>query len=150
LLGKIILLVEDNPDHQDLVQRALRKEGVPHLCVGVKDVDEAMDFVHARGAWEDRDRKLTPALVLVDLKLAKSHGHEVLRTLRKDSLTKHIPAVVLTSSVEERDVAASYEAGANGYVRKEIDFDEFGRALRAVASYWLDVNVAPEVVLKGR
>lgn len=150
MLGKIILLVEDNPDHQDLVLRALRKEGVSHLCVAVKDAEEAMDFLHARGAWEERDRKLTPGLVLVDLKLARSHGNDVIRALRKDSATHHVPAVVLTSSVEEKDVVASYEAGANGYVRKEIDFDEFARNLRATATYWLDVNVAPEVPARGK
>lgn len=150
MLGKIILLIEDNPDHQDLVQRALRKEGVPHLCVGVKDVDEAMDFLHARGGWEERDRKLTPGLVLVDLKLARSHGNDVIRALRKDAATRHVPAVVLTSSVEQRDVEASYEAGANAYVRKEIDFDDFARNLRATVTFWLDVNVAPEVTVRAK
>lgn len=150
MLGKIILLIEDNPDHQDLVQRALRKEGVPHLCVAVKDVDEAMDFLHARGGWEERDRKLTPGLVLVDLKLARSHGNDVIRALRKDAATRHVPAVVLTSSVEQRDVEASYEAGANAYVRKEIDFDDFARNLRATVTFWLDVNVAPEVPVRTK
>ncbi len=149
MLGKIILLIEDNPDHQDLVQRALRKEGVPHLCVAVKDVDEAMDFLHARGGWEERDRKLTPGLVLVDLKLARSHGNDVIRALRKDAATRHVPAVVLTSSVEQRDVEASYEAGANAYVRKEIDFDDFARNLRATVTFWLDVNVAPDVPVRA-
>jgi len=141
--AKSILLVEDNPDHQVLTQRALKKADVLHAVITVADGDEALDYLFGQGGWSERDLSVQPALVLLDLKLIRMDGLEVLRRIRGDARTKLIPVAILTSSREESDVRRSYETGANSYVRKSVNFDEFAETLKTVAAYWLEVNEAP-------
>lgn len=138
--GRIVLLVEDNPDHQELTQRALRRAETAPLLIVAAGAEDAFDYLRCRGSWSGRDPSIRPALVLLDLKLTGMSGLEFLKRLRADRENRHLPVVVLTSSLEDQDVVASYEAGANGYVRKSIDFDEFRRQIEIVASFWLDVN----------
>ncbi|MCE9582642.1 MAG: response regulator [Planctomycetes bacterium] len=141
--GKTILLVEDNPDHQELTRRALAAADIFMFTVILGEGPEALEFLHAEGAWADRDGKRLPALMLLDLKLGASDGVEILRRVRQDARTKMLPVVLLTSSSSQADISRAYAAGANGYVVKPVDFDEYSSALRAIAAFWLDVNVAP-------
>ena len=138
---KAILLVEDDPDHRALTQHALSSGDVIAAVVPVRDGDEALDYIFCRGGWAGRDLAASPALVLLDLKLVSMDGIEVLRQIREDARTRSIPVVVLTCSNETSDIARCYEAGANGFVRKPANFDEFRDALRATALFWLDFNV---------
>lgn len=142
----LILLVEDNPDDEELTQLALREAGVEHVLVVTRDGAEALGYLFglerpvglAPGAW--------PALILLDLKLPKVDGHEVLRRVRADERTRSIPVVVLSTSREDLDLATSYRLGANSYVRKPVDFDRFTTVMQQLGRYWLTVNeiqVAP-------
>ena len=137
---KMILLVEDNPNDEALTLRALKKNNIKNGVVVVRDGAEALDWLFARGAHASRDPALVPQVVLLDLKLPKVSGLEVLRVMRDDPRTKRLPVVLLTSSKEEQDVIAGYELGANSYVRKPVDFAEFAEAIRQLGLYWLVLN----------
>lgn len=141
--NRIILLVEDNPRDEELTIRALKKSNVLNPIVVARDGAEALDYLHARGAHAERDASSLPQLVLLDLKLPKLDGLEVLRELRGDPRTALLPVVVLTSSVEEQDLLRSYSLGANSYVRKPVDFVQFIEAVRQLGLYWLVLNEAP-------
>jgi CheY-like chemotaxis protein len=137
---KIILLVEDNPNDEALTLRALRKNNIRNVVVVVRDGAEALDWLFARGAHEGRDTSALPQVVLLDLKLPKVSGLEVLRALRGDPRTKRLPIVLLTSSKQDQDLIAGYDLGANSYVRKPVDFAEFAEAIRQLGLYWLVLN----------
>ena len=125
-----ILLVEDNLDDEALVVRSLKKSGILNEVVVVRDGAEALDFVFCQGQYADRDPQLRPAVILLDLRLPKIDGMEVLQRIRADRKTRRLPVVVLTSSDEQNDIAKSYDLGVNSYVRKPIEFNEFSGAVR--------------------
>jgi two-component system response regulator len=138
-----ILLVEDNPTDAELAMRALRKKNLANNLVWVKDGVEALDFIFCRGQYENR-ANLTPRLILLDLKLPKIDGIEVLRTIKSDPKTRTIPVVMLTSSHEERDIIESYQLGVNSYIVKPVDFDKFLEMVSQVGLYWSLVNKVPQ------
>lgn len=138
-----ILLVEDNPDDRDLTLRVLHRHLLANEVVSVDDGAQALDYLFATGAYADRDPSLLPRLVLLDLKLPKVSGLEVLAKIRADERTRRLPVVILTSSAEEQDIVASYNLGANSYVRKPVVFGEFAEAVRQLGLYWLLLNEAP-------
>ena len=140
---KIILLVEDNPDDEALALRALKKNNILNEVVVARDGAEALDYLFGTGAYSDRDTSMTPEVVLLDLKLPKVDGLEVLRQIRADDTTRLLPVVILTSSDEERDLVDSYELGANSYVCKPVDFTRFAEAVRQLSLYWLILNQPP-------
>jgi two-component system response regulator len=140
---RCILLVEDNPKDEELTLRALRKHNIGNEVVIARDGAEALDYLFARGKFAGRDAADVPELVLLDLKLPKVDGIEVLRQLRAAPQTKLLPVVILTTSNEERDRMAGYANGANSYVRKPVDFTEFTEAVRQLGLYWLILNVPP-------
>lgn len=135
-----ILLVEDTPDDVALTMRALRLSGIPNDVVVARDGAEALDYLRARGQFAARDVQLQPALVLLDLKLPRLSGLEVLKQLHDDPVLNSLRIVVLTSSSEAQDVAAGYAHGACSYVRKPVDFNEFLSAIRRLGDYWLNIN----------
>jgi len=137
---KFILLVEDNPDDEALTLRALKKNNIANDVVVARDGVEAVDFLFGTGAHAGRDAGDLPQIVLLDLKLPKLDGFDVLRRIRADDRTKFLPVVILTSSKEERDVMQSYRDGCNSYVRKPVNFDEFLEAARQLGLYWLLLN----------
>lgn len=137
---RVILLVEDNPRDEELTLRALRKSNIANPVVVAHDGVEALDYLFARGAYTDRPSDALPQVILLDLKLPKIDGLEVLRALRMDERTKLLPVVVLTSSVQEQDLVTSYSLGANSYVRKPVDFVQFNEAVRQLGLYWLLLN----------
>ena len=137
---QVVLLVEDNPSDEALTRRALKKHGVDEDLVIVRDGAEAMDYLFGSGTFAGRDPAEAPRLVLLDLKLPKVSGLEVLKRLRADLGTRSIPVVVFTSSGEEDDVVAGYGLGCNSFVRKPIDFIQLNEALRQIATYWLSLN----------
>ena len=139
---KVILLVEDNPMDEELTLRALKKSKVLNPVVVARDGVAALDYLFARGAHAGRSVSELPQLVLLDLKLPKLDGLEVLKEVRQNEATKLLPVVILTSSVEEDDVARGYSLGANSYVRKPVDFDQFSEAVRQLGLYWLVLNQA--------
>jgi CheY-like chemotaxis protein len=143
LNGKIILLVEDNPDDEALTLRALKSSNIANEVVVARDGVEALDYLFGNGAYADRDTRVMPQVVLLDLKLPKLDGLDVLRRLRTDERTKSLPVVVLTSSDEERDIIDSYGLGANSYVRKPVAFAQFTEAVRQLGLYWLVLNQPP-------
>jgi len=140
-----ILLVEDNPKDEELTLRALRKNKISNEVTVARDGVEALDYLFARGAHAGRDPLVLPQLVLLDLKLPKLDGFEVLRQVRAQETTRLLPVVILTTSNEERDRLAGYRNGANSYVRKPIDFNEFIEAVRQLGLYWLILNQPPPV-----
>jgi two-component system response regulator len=137
---KTILLVEDNPDDVALTLRALKKNNIKNAVVVAKDGVEALDYLFGTGAHEGRDLRDKPQLILLDLKLPKVDGLEVLQRLRTDPRTRLLPVVVLTSSKEQRDLIESYSLGANSYIRKPVDFDQFIEAVRQLGLYWMVLN----------
>ena len=140
---KIILLVEDNPDDEALTLRALRKNNIGNEVVVARDGAEALDYFFGTGAYAGRDMTIMPSMTLLDLKLPKIDGLEVLKRLRADDRTKLIPVVILTSSKEEQDLINGYSLGANSYIRKPVDFGQFVEAVRQLGLYWLVLNEAP-------
>jgi|SRR5579863_783364 len=141
--NKVILLVEDNPNDEALTLRALGKNNIANGIMVVRDGAEALDFVFARGAHAGRDRSLVISVVLLDLKLPKVDGLEVLRILREAKETRLLPIVILTSSKEEQDLIQGYSLGANSYIRKPVDFGQFSEAVRQLGLYWLVLNERP-------
>jgi two-component system, response regulator len=141
--SNIILLVEDNADDAELTLRAFRKSKILNEIVVVTDGVEALDYVFATGTHAGRDPKAIPEVILLDLKLPRIGGLEVLRRLRADERTRRIPVVVLTSSNEERDILSSYDLGANSFVRKPVDFAQFVDAAQHLGLYWLVMNEPP-------
>jgi CheY-like chemotaxis protein len=139
----IILLVEDNPDDEALTLRALKKANVRNQIVVARDGAEALDYLLGTGVHAGRDARLTPQVVLLDIKLPKIDGLEVLRRVRADARTKLLPVVILTSSSEEQDMIEGYRLGANSYVRKPVDFGHFAEAVRHLGLYWVLVNQPP-------
>jgi two-component system response regulator len=139
---KMILLVEDNPNDEALTLRALKKNNIRNAVTVVRDGAEALDWLFARGQYAGRDATVLPQLVLLDLKLPKVSGIEVLRAVRENPRTKRLPVVLLTSSKENKDVAAGYAQGANSYVSKPVDSEEFAEAIRQLGLYWLVLNEA--------
>lgn len=138
--NKIILLVEDNPDDELLMIRALKKSHIGNEIVIARDGVEALDYLFGTGSYEGRDMRQMPQLIMLDLKLPKIDGLEVLRRLRANDRTKYIPVVVLTTSTEQQDVISSYELGANAYVQKPVDFEDFVEATRQLGLFWLVIN----------
>ncbi|MEP6900596.1 MAG: response regulator [Actinomycetota bacterium] len=138
--NKSILLVEDNPDDEALMLRALKKNNIANLIIVTRDGVEALDYLFATGQYAGRDLREMPQLILLDLKLPKIEGLEVLRRLRCSELTKLIPVVILTTSAEQRDIIESYNLGANSYVQKPVDFNEFMETTRQLGTYWLLLN----------
>jgi len=137
---RIILLVEDSPDDVELTLRALKKSNVLNEVVVVRDGAEALDYLFAAGTYSGGDSTVMPEVILLDLKLPKVDGLEVLRQIRADERTKLLPVVILTSSNEQRDVMESYKLGANSYIRKPVDFDQFIESVRQLGLYWLVLN----------
>lgn len=139
----LILLVEDNPDDEALTLRALKKNNILNPVVVAHDGVEALDFLFGSGMYEGRDVKERPTVILLDLKLPKVDGLEVLKRLREDERTSLIPVVILTTSNEEQDIIKSYSLGVNSYVRKPVEFEEFIKAVGLLGMYWLLVNEPP-------
>ena len=139
----MILLVEDNPDDEALTIRALKKNNIGNALVVVRDGAEALDFLFCQGAYIDRDPQEKPQVILLDLKLPKVDGLEVLRRIRSNDNTRTLPVVILTSSREEQDLIQSYSLGANSYVRKPVDFTQFIEAVLNLGLYWLVLNEVP-------
>lgn len=138
--GKTILLVEDDPDDRDLTLRALQSNRLRNEIVVATDGEEALDYLFGRGAYADRDPDDLPQVVLLDLKLPKVEGHEVLKAIRADERTRYLPVVILTSSTEEADMIEGYRNGCNSYVTKPVKFEEFARAVHSLGLYWLLLN----------
>ena len=138
-----ILLVEDNPQDAELTLRALKKHHLANRLIVVEDGAEALDFIFCRGKYAARDVSNRPKVVLLDLKLPKVSGLEVLRALKQDERTRNVPVVVVTSSQEDPDIKTAYALGANSYVVKPVDFDAFAEAVSTLGLYWLLVNQPP-------
>ena len=143
MASNVILLVEDNPDDEALTLRALSKNNIKNQVVVAHDGVEALDYLFGTGAYSGRDAHLIPQVVLLDLKLPKLDGLEVLRRLRADERTKLLPVVILTSSLEEQDRLRGYDLGANSYVRKPVNFNQFMEAVLQLGLYWLILNERP-------
>lgn len=140
---KIILLVEDNPSDIALTERAFRKNAIGNPLVVAEDGQLALDYVFCTGAHVGRDIHEQPMLILLDLKLPRVDGLEVLRRIRADPRTRRTPVVILTSSSEEQDLAAGYDLGTNSYIRKPVDFHQFADVIKQLGMYWLVINEAP-------
>jgi two-component system response regulator len=140
MTAQLILVVEDNPDHLELTVLTLREHGFSGDIAVACDGAGALDFLFGQGEHFGRDTRHQPNLVLLDMRLPKLSGLEVLRSIRGNPLTAMVPVVMLTSSSEKSDMAASYQNGANAFVRKPVDFDVFSQKLRALQAFWLDVN----------
>ncbi len=140
-----LLLVEDNPYDAELTLSALKQKNLANNLYHVEDGAEALDFVYARGKYADRKEKLKPSLILLDLKMPKVNGMEVLKQLKSDPATRSIPIVVLTSSKEDPDIKACYDLGVNSYIVKPVGFENFVKAVSEVGLYWALLNTAPSV-----
>ncbi|MCL4510744.1 MAG: response regulator [Bacteroidetes bacterium] len=140
---KLILWVEDNPDDELLTLHALKENHIKNEVVVAHDGAEALDYLFGTGMYECRDLSIMPQVILLDINLPKLNGLEVLSRLRSDERTELLPVVILTSSSEEQDVISSYKLGANSYIRKPVDFDQFTEAVRNLGLYWLVLNEVP-------
>ncbi|MGA9697172.1 MAG: response regulator [Dehalococcoidales bacterium] len=140
---KIIFLVEDNPDDVVLTERALKKSHILNKLVVARDGAEALEYIFGTGNYSGRDMSKMPEVILLDLKLPKIDGLEVLKKIRADKRTKLLPVVILTSSKEENDLINGYSLGANSYIRKPVNFNQFAEAIRQLGLYWLVLNEAP-------
>jgi two-component system response regulator len=138
-----ILLVEDNPDDLELTLHALRREHLANNIFAVRDREEAVEFLFCTGRFQKRNFEHPPRLVLLDLKLPKLTGLEVLKLVKEDPRTRTVPIVILTSSKEERDLVASYNLGANSYIQKPVDFDTFREIVKSTGLYWMVINQLP-------
>ena len=138
-----ILLVEDNPNDLELTMHALRKEHLSNSIQVARDGEEALEFLFCRGAYSQRSFDHPPRLIVLDLKLPKVDGLEVLRQIKNDSRTRAIPVAILTSSKEERDLVEGYNIGANSYIQKPVDFNQFRDTVKQLGLYWLVVNQPP-------
>jgi CheY-like chemotaxis protein len=141
---KVILLVEDNDDDIVLTLRALKKNNIRNPVVVARDGVEALDYLFGTGKYEGRNPKAGPQVILLDLKLPRVDGHEVLRKIREDDRTKMLPVVILTSSREQRDLVEGYSQGCNSYIRKPVDFQQFTEAVRQLGLYWIVLNELPD------
>ena len=141
--AKVILLVEDNPDDEALTRRALTRNGIRHRVQVAHDGVEALDYLFARGAYQHHQPKELPTVTLLDLKLPRIDGLEVLRQIRANERTRFLPVVILTSSREEQDLIEGYRLGVNSYIRKPVDFGQFTEAVRQLGLYWLSLNEDP-------
>jgi two-component system response regulator len=140
---KVILLVEDNPDDEMLTIRALKKNKILNEVVTAHDGPEALDYLFGTGKYAHRDMSVQPQVILLDLNLPKLSGLEVLKRIRSEESTRLLPVVILTTSNEEKDLLGSYSLGANSYIRKPVDFEQFSEAIRQLGMYWLVLNRAP-------
>ena len=145
---KVILLVEDNPDDEELTRVAFQESRIANELMVTRDGAEALDYIFGTGSFAGRDLNVMPSVILLDLKLPKVDGLEVLRRLRSEEPTKRIPVVILTSSKEQEDVVRSYDLGANSYVRKPVDFIQFLDAAKNLGLYWLVLN-EPASLVRG-
>jgi two-component system response regulator len=143
MADKVILLVEDNPDDEKLTVRALQKNNIANGVAVARDGVEALDYLFGAGEQAGKDPIALPALVLLDLKLPKLDGQEVLRRIRANELTRRLPVVILTSSKEEQDLMEGYNGGVNSYIRKPVDFTQFTEVVRQLGLYWLVLNETP-------
>ncbi len=141
--SKTILLVEDNPDDVALTLRAFKKNNIMNKVVVAKDGVDALDYLFCSGDYSDRDIEDTPQIILLDLKLPKINGLEVLKKIREDERTRLLPVIILTSSNEQQDLLDGYSLGANSYIRKPVDFNQFIEAVRQLGLYWLVLNISP-------
>jgi len=140
---KTILLVEDNPDDVKLTLRALKKSNILNKVVVAADGVEALDYLFGTGKYEGRDTDVMPQVVLLDLKMPRMDGMEVLRSIRTDERTKLLPVVILTTSSEDKDRIDGYKLGANSYIRKPVDFNQFAESVQQLGLYWLVLNEVP-------
>lgn len=143
---KVILLVEDNPDDVELTKMAFEKNNIANKVIVASDGVEALDYMSGTGMYAGRDVKDLPVVVLLDLKLPRINGLEVLKSIRQNEFTRLTPVVILTSSTEEKDVVSGYNLGANSYIRKPVDFDQFTDAIKNLGLYWLVLNEPPPLV----
>jgi two-component system response regulator len=148
--SRIILLVEDGADDVELARRAFAKSNTANTIVVARDGAEALEYLFATGAHAGRDAMIVPEVVLLDLKLPRIDGLEVLRRMRADERTRRIPVVILTSSNEEQDVIRGYDLGANSFVRKPVDFAQFFAAAQQLGLYWLVLNESPPLSARSR
>jgi two-component system, response regulator len=142
---KTILLVEDNPDDVELTLHALKKNNIKNEVAVVCDGAEALEYLFKQGKYSGRDLKTLPAVILLDLKLPKIDGLEVLRRIRANELTKFLPVVILTSSKEDQDILNGYRFGVNSYIRKPVEFNQFAEVVRQLGLYWLLLNETPPI-----
>jgi len=140
---KNILLVEDNPDDVELAKRAFQKNNINNNIVVTRDGAETLDYLYGKGKYKDRDISDIPRLILLDLKMPRVHGLEVLKQVRDNEITRYIPVVILTSSQDKKDIIMGYELGANSYIVKPIDFVKFSEVVQQIALYWLKLNEQP-------
>jgi CheY-like chemotaxis protein len=143
--AKVILLVEDNADDVALTLRALKKSNVPNEVIVIGDGAEAQDYLYGQGAYEGRDIQMQPSLVLLDLNLPKVNGLDVLKQIRANPVTRCLPVVILSTSMEQKDLISSYELGANSYIRKPVDYKYFVDVIKLLGRYWTELNEVPSV-----
>lgn len=144
---KIILLVEDNPDDELLTIMAFKDNNITNKVIVARDGEQALDYLFGTGIYKGRDLNILPQVTLLDLKLPKVDGLEVLRKIRSNPITKLLPVVILTSSKEEVDIISSYQLGANSYIRKPVDFEQFSEAIKQLGLYWLVLNESPSEII---